>query len=217
MGGRGSGSGGGGLGDSKPKDIKILEPIDVWSYRHRQKNEPFVDAINGGVRTISNDFPTVMNDVNFVNTAKFGGRDGASALGVWSPADKQLAIAKKYTDVDKMNRIYDQGGEYHPSRGNKSAVEAVTLHEMGHALNDHIAAKMGTDLDSAAKSIVNNAYKNSKATGGTKAWAGKISGYATESNAECIAEAVCDWYCNGNRANSASKAIMSELRRAYNS
>lgn len=68
-------------------------------------------------------------------------------------------------------------------------------------------------LDDAAKQIVDNAYKSSKGNGGTKAWAGKISGYAQENNAECIAEAVCDWYCNGNKAASQSKAIMTELKK----
>lgn len=217
MGGRGSDSGGPGLGGGKEKDIKILNPVDVWSYRHRQGNEPFVDAINEGVRTVADDFPTVMNDLNFVNTATFGGRDGAMVLGVYSPSDKQLAMAKKYTEVDRMNQVYDRGGNFHPSRGDKTAVQAVTMHEMGHAVNDHLAAKMGTDMDSAAKTIVDNAYKNSKGKGGTKAWAGKISGYAQESNAECIAEAMCDWYCNGSNAKSQSKAIMSELKRVYKS
>lgn len=201
----------------KDKDIKILSAEDVWSYRHRQKNERYVDAINSGVRTIADDFPNVMNDVNTVDTATFGGRDGGSVLGVWSPADKQLAIAKKYTDVDRMDRVYDSGGDFHPSRGNKTAVEAVTLHEMGHALTDHLAAKTGKDFDGVAKDIVTNAYKNSGARRSMRSWARGISGYATDSNAECIAEAVSDWYCNGSNANSASKAIMKELRNIYNS
>lgn len=215
--GRGSSGGGEGLGTGSAKDIRIQNPVDVWSYRHRQANERYVDAINGGVRTIADDFPTVMNDVDRIDTATFGGRDGSTTLGVWSPADKQLAIAKKYTDVDKMNRVYDAGGDYHPSRGNRSAVEAVTLHEMGHALNDHLAKKMGMGMDAAAKQIVDNAYKTSKGKGGTKKFAGTISGYAKDSYAECLAEAVCDYYCNGGRAKDASKAIYREMKRIYNS
>ena len=37
--------------------------------------------------------------------------------------------------------------------------------------------------------------------------ASKISGYATHSNAEAIAEAIADCYCNGKKAKSESKAI----------
>lgn len=48
---------------------------------------------------------------------------------------------------------------------------------------------------------------------GTKAWAGKISGYAQDSWAECVAEAVSDYYCNGSKAHANSKAIMAELRK----
>ena len=39
--------------------------------------------------------------------------------------------------------------------------------------------------------------------------AAKISRYATESNAEAIAEAVSDVYCNGNKARAESLAIVS--------
>lgn len=39
----------------------------------------------------------------------------------------------------------------------------------------------------------------------------KISEYATVSNAEAIAEAFTDVYCNGNKAKSESKAIMSVI------
>jgi hypothetical protein len=38
--------------------------------------------------------------------------------------------------------------------------------------------------------------------------ASKISGYATESNAEAIAEAFADWKCNGKKARTESKAIV---------
>ena len=115
-----------------------------------------------------------------------------------------------------MNTVYDKSVEsgYHPSRGNKTGVEAVTYHEMGHAITDHIAGKMGVkDLDAASKKVVNNAYKATKGKGGTKAWAKKISGYATDSFAECVAEAVADVYCNGNKAHKHSKAIFAELKK----
>ena len=115
-----------------------------------------------------------------------------------------------------MNDTYDAAVKsgYHPSRGNKSGTEAVTYHEMGHALTDSIAKKMGVkDLDAASKKIVNDAYKASGGKGGTKAWAGKISKYAQDNFAECVAEAVSDWYCNGNKARSNSKAIMTQLKK----
>ena len=38
-----------------------------------------------------------------------------------------------------------------------------------------------------------------------------ISGYAGHSNAECIAEAVSDVYCNGRKASAESRAIVKEL------
>lgn len=73
-----------------------------------------------------------------------------------------------------------------------------------------------TDFDDASRRIVEGAYRSSKARGGYKAFARKISGYATESNAECIAEAVADWYCNGIRSKPQSRAIMRELNKYRN-
>ena len=215
MGGRSSSSGGESLSTGSGKSMTILNPVDVWSYRHNPNNEAYVDAINSSVRDIANDFPDIMRStVGRVDAAEFGGADRLSTLGCYG--NGTLTMNKNYTNVDKMNAVYDNAVKsgYHPSRGDKNGTEAVTYHEMGHAITDHIAVKLGEkNLDGASKRIVNDAYKASKGTGGTKAWAGKISGYAQENFAECVAEAVADFYCNGNKAKSQSKAIMRELKK----
>lgn len=213
MGGRGSGAS---LPSGSGENINIQETTDVWSYRHKQGNEPFVDAINTSVGRIQNDFPDIMQTVDHVDAAKLGGKDAQQVLGYWDHGGKTLALNRNYTNIPKMNSVYDASvdSKYHPSRGNRTGTEAVTYHEMGHAVNEHIAQKMGTDFDTAAKTIVDRAYKNSGGTKGTKAWAGGISKYAQKNNAECIAEAMADWYCNGNKATKQSKAIMKELKRA---
>lgn len=217
FGGRGAGSGGDGesLANSSGKRVNIQSETDVWSYRHDPNNAPYVDSINSSARDMSEDFPDLMRDtVTNVNTVEFGGADKRSTLGVYG--DGRVGINSNYTDINKMNTVYDKAVEsgYHPGRGNKNAVEAVTYHEMGHALTDNIAKKMGVkDLDASSKRIVEDAYKASGGKGGTKKWAGGISGYAQESFAECVAEAVADHYCNGNKASKQSKAIMKELRK----
>lgn len=43
--------------------------------------------------------------------------------------------------------------------------------------------------------------------------ASKISGYATHSNAEAVAEAIADVYCNGKKAKSESKAIVNVMNK----
>ena len=217
MGGRGSGSGGPSLGGGGGENVNIIDQTDIWSYRHNPNNEPFFEEIIAGVRAIDDDFPGLMSEtVNQVNAAQLGGNDRLTTLGFYSPMDKSVSLNQNFTNVDKMNQVYDASVKsgFHPPRGNKTGTEAVTLHEVGHALTDHIGKRWGArDFDDAAKRIVDNAYANSNGRGGTKAWAGKISGYAQKSNAECVAEAVADWYCNGNNARSQSKAIMAELRR----
>lgn len=211
----GRGAGGESLdngGRSAP--INILSQEDVWSIRNHEGNAPYVDQINSSIRDIQNDFPDVMETVQSVDSATFGGADATGTLGVWMPGSGTLALNGYYTNVDRMNAAYDSASGYHPSRGNKTAVEAVAYHEMGHALTDSIAPKMGAfGIDEASKRIVTDAYKATRGNGGTKAWAGKISGYAKDSWAECVAEAVCDYYCNGSKAHANSRAIMTELRK----
>ena len=214
FGGRGSGSGGPSLGGGSGKPVNIISQTDVWSYRHRSGNEPFVDSMNTAIRGIQDSFPGIMNHVNVVNAVEMGGKDRTQTLGVYSSTAKTVGLNQNYTNVDKMNKTYDSAGDHHPSRGNKNAVEAVTAHEMGHAVTGMLAEKMGiSDFDTAAKKIVDGAYKRSKGKGGTKAWAKKISGYTTENNAECIAEAISDVYCNGSKAAKESRAIFSECKR----
>lgn len=210
----GNGSGGPSLGNGGGGNVNVKDEMDVWSYRHNKNNENFVDAINGGVRTIQNDFPDVMNTVNTVTAAEFGGADKLNTLGAYGSGG--LMMNRNFTNVQKMNAVYDQSVKtgYHPSRGNKSGTEAVAIHEMGHALTDHIKSKVGAkNLQDASKKIVNDAYKASNGKGGTKAFAGKISKYAQDSYAECVAEAVADWYCNGKKASTSSKAIMAQLKK----
>lgn len=220
FGGRGSSSGPslGNGGGGNPTNI--VDETNVWSYRHNPNNEDYVDAINEGVRKINDDFPGVMDEtVTSVNATTFGGKDKVQTLGIYSETDKTVGINTNYTNIDKMNRVYDEATKsgYHPSRGDLTGTEAVTLHEMGHALTDYAAKKMGytgpVAFENAANAIVNNAYKSSKGKGGTLAWAGTISRYAQDSYAECIAEAVSDWYCNGDKASKASKAIITEMKR----
>lgn len=198
-------------------NVRVIGLEDIWSYRHDPDNAPFVDAINEGARKIQDDFPDLMEQtVNTINAAELGGKDRDETLGFYSPGDKSVSLNTNYTDIDKMNSVYDASvsSGYHPSRGNLTGTEAVALHELGHALNDHVAQKMGLpDLHVAAQRIVDNAIK---ATGGImahKKWAGSISGYAKSSDAETIAEAVADYYCNGENAHRYSKAIMDELRK----
>lgn len=216
MGGRGSSSGGESLGGGSGQVINIVNSVDVWSYRHNQNNEPFVDAINTSVRAIENDFPGIMSEtVNSVDATEFGGNDRYNTLGCWG-SDGVLSMNRNYTNIDKMNAVYDNTVKsgYHPSRGDKSGTEAVTFHEMGHAVTDHVAKNgWGKDIDDASKTIVDYAYSRINGKGGTKAAAGKISKYAQKNNAECVAEAFADYYCNGSKAKRFSKAIVDEAKR----
>ena len=213
MGGRGGSSG---MGGDSGRNVDVRGTVDVWSYRHNTNNEPFVDAINEGARKIQNDFQDLMDTVQRVDAAELGGADKEHILGFYSADTKSVALNDNYTNVDKMNQVYDASvsSGYHPSRGSLTGTEAVALHELGHALTDHVAKKMGLNsLDQAARKLFMDAYKASGGRGKYKAWAGQISGYAQENYAESIAEAVADYYCNGQNAHRNSIAIMDQLKK----
>ena len=91
-------------------------------------------------------------------------------------------------------------------------MQAVASHEYGHVLTQQAGAKLGQpDMDAAAKLIVDRARATTSHKGSVS-MAKKISGYAGHSNAECVAEAIADVYCNGNKAAAESRAIVKELK-----
>jgi hypothetical protein len=104
-----------------------------------------------------------------------------SVLGFWDGSDNISININMFSGT--LDKAYDKSAAsgHNISRGNKSAVQAVTAHEMGH------------------KGVVK--------------MAGKISKYATASNAEALAEAFCDVYCNGNSAKRESKAIVKTMNK----
>lgn len=213
MGGRGGSSG---MNGGSGIRINVRGTEDVWSYRHNPNNEPFVDSINAGARKMQEDFKDLMETVEHVDVAELGGKDRSEILGFYDPSEKTVALNQNFTDVDKMNKVYDSCTKtgFHPSRGDLTGTEAVTLHEMGHALTDHVAKKLGLPgLDAAAKKIFEDAYRAAKGKGRFQGWAGQISGYAKKNYAEAIAEACADYYCNGSKAHPNSIAIMNELRK----
>lgn len=204
------------MGGASGQNINILDTNDIWTYRHNPNNEPFVDAMNEGARKIQKDFTDLMDTVQEIHVARLGGADAALILGYYSRGERLVALNGNYTDIDKMNSVYDAATRsgFHPSRGNLSGTEAVALHELGHALTDHIAQKMGVnDLDVAARRIFEGAFRETKGKGRYQDWAGQISGYAKENYAETVAEAVSDYYCNGSKAHPNSIAIMNQLRK----
>lgn len=128
-----------------------------------------------------------------------------------------IGFNSKYFEGGRMNQAYDAcvASGFHPSRGNKTAMQAVASHEYGHVLTEKAAVKLGVNttngLDSAAKVIVDRARATTSHKGSVS-MAKKISGYAGHSNAECVAEAVADVYCNGRKAAAESRAIVKELK-----
>ena len=204
FGGRGSSSeswgGGGGA------DPEVISTTSLISERERKQQE--VDQVLSVFNDVMEEYGTLPYDVQ-IATMKNGG-----VLAYYDSADN-LAINSSYFNSNKMAAAYEQTVKsgFHPSNGNKTAMEAVVAHEVGHTLTARAAGGF-QNLDSVAETIVGNAAA-SKNYRSSASFAKTISGYAKTSAAEAVAEAFSDVYCNGGKAKSASKAIVDELNKYF--
>ena len=206
--GRGSSGAGGNLGKGSGgvNPANISNERDLVSERERKRAE--VDDVLTVARDIYNEYGI---DVGQFMLADIGGKD---SLTMAYSDGTNIGFNSKYFDGVNMEAAYKEcvDAGFHPSNGNKSAMQAVASHEYGHVLTQKAGEKLGVyNMDDAAKIIVDRATKNTKHKG-SKSLAKNISGYAGESNAECVAEAIADVYCNGRKASAESKAIVKELK-----
>lgn len=203
MGGRGSSSGGfAGGGGLSAGDI--LETTSFISERGNYGDT--VDEALSVFKDVNDKYGFVINDIEMAKLAS-----GASAIAYYDGSNigwnetfmNKKALDKAYADSVKSG--------FHPSNGNKTSVQAVASHELGHALSDEVGKKMGVyGTDAASRAILKEAKKQT----GHKTMSGmasKISGYAKTSPAETVAEAFSDVYCNGNKAHKESIAIVNVI------
>lgn len=191
-----------------------VNPNDIISERdmivERGDNEAMVDAVLTVSRDMLNDYPNAPLEQLLLAEMK----SSANALGYYDHQARTIAINDKYFNA-AMESAYaecvKQG--FHPSNGNKTGLQAVVAHEFGHAITQAVGERMGEyHLDNAADRIVNEARKSTKHKGVVQ-MASKISRYATASNAEAVAEAVADVYCNGKKAKAESRAIVNVMNK----
>lgn len=203
----GGGGGGGGTGGLNPNDI--ISTTSLVSLRESQKAE--VDQALRVAYDIQRQYGVNVEDLR-VATLK---PKAATTMAYYDQGDN-LAINKNYFNSARMNKAYDKcvKSGFHPSRGNKTGIEAVTAHEMGHKLTNEVAKKQNLgswELDKAANGIVKQAAKETGYGNSTRKFAAKISGYGKQSHAEAVAEAFSDVYCNGSKASKESKAVVKVL------
>ena len=190
-------------GGVNPANISNVQ--NLISQRETKQSE--VDQTLTVLRDMQNEYGVNVDTF----TANVGGAD--AGVLAFCDGNGDITINTSYFNTKKMDNAMKDcvDSEWHPSLGNKSGIESVVAHEFGHTLTHKAGIKMGEyDMDKISTIIVKEARK---ITGdrGVVIMARKISRYATSSNAEAIAEAVCDCYCNGNKAKAQSKAIKSVL------
>ena len=203
----------GGKGSSWTGGNSTLNPADIVSTTSlvsaRELNQQEVDEVLQTFKDIKDEYGYIIDDIQ-IATLK---GDGASTMAYYDGSN--IAINQAYFNKAQMEGAYarcvEQG--FHPSQGNKTALQAVASHELGHALTDAVGAKMGAIKGDTANAILKEAQKQGKFKGTLADMAGKISGYAKYNPRECIAEAFADVYCNGKKANKESQAIVNVMNK----
>lgn len=211
MGGRGASSESGrypGGGKVNLEDIESLE--DLVSMREGSPRE--VDEMLSVGKDVHDKYGEDIGNLAAATIKEKAGKGGV--LGFFG--DDEIGINKKYLDSKKMDKAMDESSKdgFHPSRGKKTGLQAVAAHEYGHKLTEAAGKRHGKSLDAMADEIVKEARKETGHRGVVK-MASKISRYATASNAEAVAEAFADVYCNGGRAKRESIAIVNALDKRF--
>lgn len=210
FGGRGASSGGEGwTGGSGGGDIIILDTTSLISAREGKRLE--VDETLQTFKDMHDEYGYAVDDLQL---ATLGAQD-AGTMAYYDGAN--IAFNKQYFNKQLMEGAYanDVKSGFHPSQGNKTALQAVASHEIGHALTDKAIAKMGGKLgkQDGATAILKEAQKQAGHKGKLADMASKISGYAKHSPREAIAEAFADVYCNGKKATKESQSIVSVMNK----
>lgn len=210
MGGRGASSGGNGGftgGNSSLNPADIVSTTSLVSAREGKQQE--VDETLAVFRDVADEYGYVVDDIQI---ATLKGK-GASTMAYYD--GQNIAVNKTYFDKAKMESAYEKCVEqgFHPSKGNKTALQAVASHELGHALTDAVESKMSSVKGDRAIAILNEAKSQGKFKGSLGDMAGRISGYAKYNPREAIAEAFSDVYCNGKSATKESIAIVNVMNK----
>lgn len=204
--GRGSSGGGAGLGGGGGHDVTPISSRNLIS--EREGNPQEVDEVLSVLKDINDQYGYTIYDANVVDIGN------STAIAYYELGTDNIAVNQNYFDVAKMNDAYDRSvaTRFHPGRGDKTGTQAVISHELGHALTDEAARKNGMDFDAMSQRIIGEAFRaKNKFAAQEKAL--KISGYAKQNNAECIAEAFCDVYCNGRKAKAESHSVVNALNK----
>ena len=192
----------GGSAGLDPGDIKSTSSL----ISEREGKQELVDATLATLKDFRDEYGAEVGDLVIATIT------GKGATAMAYSDGENVGVNKSYFS-DRMETAYADcvKSGFHPSNGNKTALQAVIAHEMGHNLTALVGQKLGTTImDSAADRIVKEARRMTKHRGVVQ-MASRISKYATYSNAEAVAEAVADVYCNGSRAKTESRAIVDVL------
>jgi hypothetical protein len=204
MGGRGARS----SGDGRYGGGGNIDILSTTSFVSERENYEISNDVLWVFKNVNDEYGYVIDDIHIAKL-----NSNSSAIAYYDGAN--IGWNETFMSKQSLDRVYADSVKsgFHPSNGKKSPAEAVASHELGHALTDAVGKKIGVNnIDATATRIVTEARKQTGHRGVVQ-MASKISRYATHSNAEAIAEAFSDVYCNGKKATKESQAIVSVMNK----
>lgn len=200
-----------------PKVVEIIEaklkdPIYTDRLKRLNLNEDELYAVIGKLSKRGIDFMTDYNRGDFSSkgvggsTGFFKEGFGDTALTVGATVKMNIALSK---DVNSYNRYAESGANdgHFKSFGDKSGAFYVGVHELGHFVFENVRNAMGVREYMEFESTMRNPLP--------LYYDGEISGYATTSYHEQVAEAFADYYCNGENASNHNKTLVKTLIDFY--
>ena len=210
MGSRGAGSSNAGPKGGGNGGNDIISTSSLISQRERYQAE--VDRVLEVMRDVEREYGAIVEDLKIAEMKK-----GSLTLAYYDGAGNVRVNSRVFNNALGADTVYDDNvrSGYHPSRGDKTGLQAIVAHEMGHRLNYIAGGSKWENLDKTATNIVQRRAQNAGYGRQTAKFRARISGYGKVNNAEAVAEAFSDVYCNGNRASAESKTIVTELNRYF--
>jgi len=190
-----------------------------------------------GVQRVLDRFPALRHTLQKVTVVDEGNSTIMSCAftGNGCTLNFNTGVYKTYQaavdDCINVNSVGKRTSMFHPRMED---LTGVPIHEMGHVIEAHLIintpgvgvaekyemwskGKIPQDIVRKAIAAVKKTPDGYYSVGGTARTAldlrGEISQYAEYTTGETIAEALCDWFSNGEKAAPLSKAIMQEIER----
>lgn len=194
--------------DTKKKKEQITASKN--EARKRRVNEANLDSM--AINEFRQGIDAVLTDFGIENDIQFDYSDTDNMIAQVQSEDGQVVIylTSDFKDYDNLYKVV----KHNASNAVKTSIPIMFsgVHEAGHVLEHKLNPYGALYTKMFSEEVVKKAQRQCR-TDGKDATRKSISAYAVRDYHETVAEAITDYYHNGDNAQPLSKAIYNELKR----